>query len=297
MEMRQLQYFLVLCKELNYSHAAEKLYLSRQALRQSMAALEKELGEPLFENQRNRLFLTERGQWLCHYAQPVVQSFEQLQRQITASIKPTGPVRLGISSALVPDYLPRMPFWVEQVQVLYPNLGLKIELLPNDTILNGVEQERLEMGLVMDMDPAFYGAERQVLRRDPLQLMAAQEHPLAKLSRLSLKQLQGQCLLLPSLRPEPFAALAQAFQAAGCTPSFELAPSFYEANYRVRRQGCICITRPDAHQQSSFFPTRDLPLAQPLPPLCVSFVWSKKAVPAVVSLVRQSLAETGVAPD
>lgn len=61
MEVRQLHYFLTLCEELNYTRAAQRLYLSRQALRQNIAALEQELGEPLFLNQRNHISLTERG--------------------------------------------------------------------------------------------------------------------------------------------------------------------------------------------------------------------------------------------
>ena len=48
MDIRQLHYFLVLCDEMNYSRAAQRLFLSRQALRQSISALEAELCGPLF---------------------------------------------------------------------------------------------------------------------------------------------------------------------------------------------------------------------------------------------------------
>ena len=47
MDIRQLHYFLVLCDEMNYSRAAQRLFLSRQALRQSISALEAELCGPL----------------------------------------------------------------------------------------------------------------------------------------------------------------------------------------------------------------------------------------------------------
>ena len=40
MDIRQLHYFLVLCEEMNYTRAAQRLFLSRQALRQSISALE-----------------------------------------------------------------------------------------------------------------------------------------------------------------------------------------------------------------------------------------------------------------
>ena len=42
MDIRQLHYFLVLCDEMNYSRAAQRLFLSRQALRQSISALDGE---------------------------------------------------------------------------------------------------------------------------------------------------------------------------------------------------------------------------------------------------------------
>ena len=48
MDIRQLHYFLVLCEEMNYTRAAQRLFLSRQALRQSITALEAELCGPLF---------------------------------------------------------------------------------------------------------------------------------------------------------------------------------------------------------------------------------------------------------
>lgn len=43
MTIQQLRYFLALCEDLNYTHTAGRMYLSRQALRLSIAALEEEL--------------------------------------------------------------------------------------------------------------------------------------------------------------------------------------------------------------------------------------------------------------
>ena len=45
----QLSYFCTLYKEQNYSKAAEKLFLSRQALKKSVSSLEDEIGGELFE--------------------------------------------------------------------------------------------------------------------------------------------------------------------------------------------------------------------------------------------------------
>ena len=60
MDIRQLHYFLVLCEEMNYTRAAQRLFLSRQALRQCITALEAELCGPLFVSAHHKLSLTER---------------------------------------------------------------------------------------------------------------------------------------------------------------------------------------------------------------------------------------------
>ena len=68
MDIRQLHYFLVLCEEMNYTRAAQRLFLSRQALRQSISALEAELCGPLFLSAHHRLSLTDRGVSLQRHA-------------------------------------------------------------------------------------------------------------------------------------------------------------------------------------------------------------------------------------
>ena len=290
MEVRQLHYFLTLCEELNYSRAAQRLYLSRQALRQNIAALEQELGEPLFLNQRNHISLTERGEWLRQHAAPVVKSFEQLQQELAATLRPAGPVCFGVSQALLPDYLPRLPYQLELLKTVYSNFQLEIQLLSNDEILRGLAEGRLALGLVMDQSSAVYPFEKRILRQDPFCLMAAQEHPLSHCSSLKAEQLQNQAILIPSLRPEPFGPFAQLCRAAGFEPHFLLAPSFYEANYQVRSQGLLCVTRPESAPKSIYSPTVELPV-QGAEPLCVSLLFSREANPTVARLVQQYLVE------
>ena len=79
MDIRQLHYFLVLCEEMNYTRASQRLFLSRQALRQSITALEAELCGPLFVSAHHKLSLTERGLSLQRHAAPVVEQFQQMQ--------------------------------------------------------------------------------------------------------------------------------------------------------------------------------------------------------------------------
>ena len=69
MELTPLRYFTATARHLNYTRAAEELFLSRQALRQSIQTLEKELGTPLFGIQKNHLHLTPAGEFLLQKAE------------------------------------------------------------------------------------------------------------------------------------------------------------------------------------------------------------------------------------
>lgn len=98
MDIRQLHYFLVLCDEMNYSRAAQRLFLSRQALRQSISALEAELCGPLFLSAHHKLTLTDRGMSLQRHAAPGSGAVPA-DAGIPAGRDPVGAARCASASA------------------------------------------------------------------------------------------------------------------------------------------------------------------------------------------------------
>ena len=167
MDIRQLHYFLVLCEEMNYTRASQRLFLSRQALRQSITALEAELCGPLFVSAHHKLSLTERGLSLQRHAAPVVEQFQQMQAALHAEIQSAQPVRIGISVSLVPDYLPGLETQLDKFRQQYPHIEMRFRLLENDAVADGVEQGELDAGLVMDLGTAAPVLARTTLRADP----------------------------------------------------------------------------------------------------------------------------------
>ena len=133
MTIQQLRYFLALCQDLNYTRTAGRMYLSRQALRLSIAALEEELCGPLFINVRNHLALTEKGQRFRAQAAPVVEQFDRMCAQAYQDIRSPA-LRLGISVALVPSYLPMLGDVLEQFRQQYPGIPLETASFSNDAV-------------------------------------------------------------------------------------------------------------------------------------------------------------------
>ena len=177
MDIRQLHYFLVLCEEMNYTRAAQRLFLSRQALRQCITALEAELCGPLFVSAHHKLSLTDRGVSLQRHAAPVVEQFQQMQAALHAEIQSAQPVRIGISVSLVPDYLPGLETQLDKFRQQYPHIAMRFRLLANDTVADGVEQGELDAGLVMDLGCAAKVLARTTLRADPACLLVPRGHP------------------------------------------------------------------------------------------------------------------------
>ena len=288
MDIRQLHYFLVLCEEMNYTRAAQRLFLSRQALRQSITALEAELCGPLFVSAHHKLSLTDRGLSLQRHAAPVVEQFQQMQAALHAEIQSAEPVRIGISVSLVPDYLPGLETQLDKFRQQYPHIEMRFRLMDNDAVADSVEQGELDAGLVMDLGCAAKVLARTTLRADPACLLVPRGHPFWEKESIPLSDLRGQHILLPSLRQDLFAPLWDTCARAGFAPDAEIGPSFYQAYYLVQEQLCTCLTRYEPGARRELDRVRDV-LLEDLPPLCVSLVQRRDHSSAYVDLLRNYL--------
>ncbi len=290
MDIRQLHYFLTLCEEMNYTRAAQRLFLSRQALRQSITALEAELCGPLFLSAHHKLTLTDRGMSLQRHAAPVVEQFQQMQAALRAEIQSAQPVRIGISVALVPDYLPGLETQLDKFRQQYPHVEMRFRLLDNDAVVDSVEQGELDAGLVIDLGCAAPVLARTTLRADPACLLVPRGHPFWEKESIPLADLRGQRVLLPSLRQDLFSPLWAACARAGFAPNAEIGPSFYQAYYLVQEQLCTCLTRYEPGARRELDRVRDV-LLEDLPPLCVSLVQRRDYSSAYIDLLRSYLME------
>ena len=290
MDIRQLYYFLVLCDEMNYSRAAQRLFLSRQALRQSISALEAELCGPLFLSAHHKLTLTDRGMSLQRHAAPVVEQFQQMQASLRAEIQSAQPVRIGISVSLVPDYLPGLETQLDKFRQQYPHVEMRFRMMDNDAVADDVEQGELDAGLVIDLGCAAPVLARTTLRADPACLLVPRGHAFWDKESIPLAELRGQRVLLPSLRQDLFSPLWSACARAGFAPNAEIGPSFYQAYYLVQEQLCTCLTRYEPGARRELDRVRDV-LLEDLPPLCVSLVQRRDHSSAYIDLLRGYLME------
>ena len=287
MTIQQLQYFLAVCEDLNFTRSAERLYLSRQALRMSIAALEKELCGALFQNTHNHLTLTEKGERFRAQAAPVVAQFEQLCAQAYQEIQ-AAPLRFGVSVALVPDYLPMLGDELELFRKKYPGIPLEMHSLSNDAVLDQLENGQLDAGLIMDLGGIVPGLRRTALTAHTASVLVSRGSPFWDRASISPQELDGLPFLIPGLRPEPFAPLWDAFRESGTHPKLEISEQFYQVRYLVQEQGYSSLDRLEGFAIHETDPIRDIAL-EGLPSICAAFLQPEQPKNNCTDLLREHL--------
>ena len=97
MDILHIRYFSTVYETLNYAQAAEQLYVSRQALRKVVHTLEREVGQPLFQNVANHLQATPAADRLYQISREAVRGFSVLEDGLASmKLAREGILRVGM---------------------------------------------------------------------------------------------------------------------------------------------------------------------------------------------------------
>jgi DNA-binding transcriptional LysR family regulator len=81
--LRDLRYFLAVARQLNFTRAAETLYVSQPAMSKQIRALERQLRVTLFERGHSNVRLTRAGTELVPHAERMVQSWDDAKHSLS----------------------------------------------------------------------------------------------------------------------------------------------------------------------------------------------------------------------
>lgn len=248
MDITQIRYFLKTAELLNYSRAAEQLFIARQSLRQSIAALEKELGLPLFNNEHNRLSLTQYGAYLAVSGAEAVQAFDNMLAGFERFANRQTQLRVGFSVSLFPFILPYTTSALRPFEEKYPNIRLEVTHLTNDEAIDAVEAGQLDCACIIRMACADQPPLQHTLVTFDAGVDFADDSPLAGRAVVQLRDLMGiRCIgmgsLEKTLRPVHQACLAQDV-TLNYAPIHSTVDAFYQIQHGLA--AAFDIYRPDA---------------------------------------------------
>lgn len=236
MDIVQLRYFLKTAQHLNYTRAAEELFITRQSLRQAIASMEQELGTPLFCNQRNHLTLTECGAYLALAGAGVVRSFDEMWANAAALATQGSTLLVAFSLSLTPFLLPNLNEVLQRFEVRFPHIHLALRWWEMDRVAAAAEAGEIDCGYVLQMPCERPNCTTRVLRSFPAALNYGEGSPLSGRSPqpLSLEELDGlPCIGMGSaqtfIRP-----LWEDCRARGIRLNYQVVPNTIDAFYQVQ---------------------------------------------------------------
>ena len=217
MNLRHLQFFVVLAEELNFSRAAERLHVAQPALSQQIRALEDRLGTQLVDRGSRPLCLTEAGSYLCIEARQILASCEQATlgtREI--GLGKRGWLGIGFTRSAMYSILPPA---LKAYHQAFPDVELKLFEMLTEKQADALYERRIHVGIGRQVQP-IADCSTRLLLRERIMIAFPPEHPLAPQKTIRIAELADSPLVLYPKHPNAYFSrfVESLYRDAGLTP-------------------------------------------------------------------------------
>ena len=194
MDIRQIEYFVEVAKQLSFTKAAASLHVSQPSISKAIQNLEAELGVPLFYRSSKQLELTDAGQAVLINSIQVLESFLNLRSELTDLMElKKGQIRIGIPPIVGAEFFSKLiSYYKEQ----YPYIEIVLTEVGTKRIREEIETGDLDIGLVCSVTSSNENLETIGFLKDPLVLIVHESHPLAKKSHITLNDLAEEAFII-----------------------------------------------------------------------------------------------------
>ncbi len=174
--LRQLTLFEAVARHLSYTRAAEELHLSQPAVSMQVRQLEAAAGLPLLERMGKHLYLTEAGREVYDYARRIGQQLQELD-EVMASLRGVqrGHLRLSVATT-AKSFATRI---LAAFSRRYEGITYSLDVINRKTLLGQLENNETDL-VIMGKPPENLDLEVQAFMENPLVVIAAPDHPLAR---------------------------------------------------------------------------------------------------------------------
>lgn len=195
----QLECFLAVGRNLNFSKAAKEVKLTQPAVSHQIRSLEAELGVKLFRRTSKSVSMTAEGRRFFPDADRIMKIAVSARDRLHSD---ANPILLGIGCANQAE-LTLLPRPIKELKKEYPQLQPFVQQAPFDMLHTLLETEQIH--IMFGIKGAYKNASFQYreLFSCPLCCVCSENHILAQYSSLTTEQLQGAMILCESHRIPP----------------------------------------------------------------------------------------------
>ena len=187
MELRQLEYFVAVAEEQNFTRAADRVHISQSGVSAQIRQLERELGAELFDRSARTVTLTVAGKAALEHARAALAAagaVGQAVSEVTDLIRGRLTVGMVIGCTLTPLFDALAAF-----HQAHP--GVEISLLEDssDRLAEGVRTGAVDLALIGAAAATPEGLDALTIINERLVVAVPAGHPLAKQRRVTLRDL------------------------------------------------------------------------------------------------------------
>jgi DNA-binding transcriptional LysR family regulator len=195
-DLTRLRYFERVARLSSFTRAAEELNLAQPALSKQIAAIERELGEKVFERSGRSITLTQTGRLLLSHTDRILEEFKKLQVEMGDFVQLSRTeLRIGATRTISEYVLPNVikPFLQQ-----HPNVDLLIDTKGSDELAQDLVEGRLDAAI--SVLPVFHPRlQDETLFTEEFVLAVPRAHRWASRDELRFSELRDVPVILPTV--------------------------------------------------------------------------------------------------
>ncbi len=190
--LRQLRAFGAVARHLSFTRAAEELNLSQPAVSMQVKQLEGQVGQSLFEQMGKKIYLTEAGREVYHYAKEIIGEIGNMEAAL-ASLQGIEHGTLSISVATTAHYF--APKLLSIFYKRFPGVDIRLDVTNRETLLSQLSENVVDM-VIMGQPPRGIEVEYGEFMENPLVVIAPPDHQFSKERSIPVNRLSDETFIV-----------------------------------------------------------------------------------------------------
>jgi DNA-binding transcriptional LysR family regulator len=205
MNFTQLDSFIAAAEYLNFTRAAERLYLSQPVLSRHISTLEKELGIKLFEREKKSVRLTPAGKIMYAGAVRIMHEYKTL---VDDAIVAQGEYSTRLTIGFVEGQLFTDPFSapLETFRAVNPDVQINLKLFTIKGIKEALLSGEIDVAMVAKLKniEQEFNVDYLAVGTTAISMVVPKNHPLASKKRIRIEDLRNENILVLALNEALF---------------------------------------------------------------------------------------------
>ncbi len=243
MNITQMKYFITVAKTLNFTKAAEILFITQPALSRQISAIENELNMQLFVRSNRYVRLTPPAQVLLKEFEKIYNDYNLAVANARNSFQGlSGELNIGILEGMyVGDLFPGILQYLEKY---YPQVKINLHTYSFNDLIKKLYENELDIIFTLLFDLKNREMLRyKVLEKTQDHVVVHKDHRLAGARRVKLSDFIDDTIIMVSTEDseESPRLILDACKTAGFTPKVKFASSLSEEMLWVEAGVGVCI--------------------------------------------------------